>query len=94
MVYANTISTIKMVIKKANFYGFDKQVGPFPGPCWDRSRGSGEENVCPYPDFRHPTVFLKIVGASFFPCLAVGLRSPTSLTAWPVYSSVCLPVGR
>ncbi|CAM9307118.1 unnamed protein product, partial [Ectocarpus fasciculatus] len=26
VVYANTISTIKMVIKKAGFYGFDKQV--------------------------------------------------------------------
>lgn len=26
VVYANTISTIKMVVKKANFYGFEKQV--------------------------------------------------------------------
>lgn len=26
VVYANTISTIKMVVKKANYYGFDKQV--------------------------------------------------------------------
>ena len=27
VVYANTISTIKMVVKKAAYYGFDKQVG-------------------------------------------------------------------
>ncbi|CAM9696386.1 unnamed protein product [Ascophyllum nodosum] len=26
VVYANTISTIKMIVKRSNFYGFDKQV--------------------------------------------------------------------
>lgn len=34
VVYANTISTIKMVIKKANFYGFDHQVTSHNPPLW------------------------------------------------------------